>query len=126
MRRRENAVPMPNELFRIFDEQSASVLELRLAPEMDALLMDSIVESVAAHLQRRGGGPWVLDLTAVNYLNSAGLGLLVNIRHKIRAAKGRLAICGLSPAMLELFRSCCLEQLFTIVKTRQDALSAVK
>jgi anti-sigma B factor antagonist len=117
---------MADDLFSIIEERSISVLELRLPQEMDALLMDSVIETVTSRIQLRGGGAWVLDLTQVKYLNSAGLGLLVNIRHKIRQSRGRLAVCGLSPAMSELFRSCCLEQLFQIVRTRQDAIAAVR
>jgi hypothetical protein len=32
-------------------------------------------------------------------------------------------LCGLSPRLMELFKSCCLERLFVIVKTRRDALA---
>ncbi|HUB24058.1 MAG TPA: STAS domain-containing protein [Tepidisphaeraceae bacterium] len=115
---------MADDLFRIFEEKAVSVLELRIGPEIDALLMDTILEAVTVML--RDGSAWVLDLAQVNYLNSAGLGLLVNIRFRIRKSRGRLALCGLSPALLQLFRSCCLEQLFTIVRSREDALRAVR
>jgi anti-sigma B factor antagonist len=115
---------MADELFRIFDEKAVSVLELRIGPEIDALVMDTILEAVTAAL--RDGSAWVLDLAQVAYLNSAGLGLLVNIRFKIRKSRGRLALCGLSPALVALFRSCCLEQLFTIVRSRDEALRALR
>src|SRR5277367_4482691 len=106
------------DLFSIIEERSTWILELRVPQEMDALLTDSIIDSVTTHVQASNGGAWVVDLSLVKYLNSAGLGLLVNVRHKIRQSRGRLALCGLSPTLIELFRSCCLEQLFTIVRTR--------
>jgi anti-sigma B factor antagonist len=116
---------MADELFTIQQEKSARVLELRFRPEMDVLLMDTLLEAVVAELDRAGGGGWVLDLSNITYLNSAGLGLLVNIRQKVKQGRGKLAICGLSPRMMDLFKSCCLERLFLIVKTRAQALAEV-
>jgi anti-sigma B factor antagonist len=117
---------MADELFRIFEQQSVRVIELRISPEIDALVMDTILDAVSVALQGNDGGAWVLDLAQVAYLNSAGLGLLVNIRFKVRKSRGRLALCGLSAGLVQLFRSCCLEQLFTIVKSRDEALRIVR
>jgi len=116
---------MAEEIFRIFQEQSAAILEFRLRPDGDALALDALMDTITAEVEKLATAAWVLDLTQVAYLNSAGLGLLCNIRFKVRQAKGKLAICGLSPRMLELFRSCCLEKLFLIVRTRQDAIKAL-
>lgn len=120
-------MPMESKLYRILQEQSVYVLELLIEPEIDALLMDNILDAVTAAMQNGGASGifWVLDLTQVRYLNSAGLGLLVNIRHRVRQAKGKLALCGLSPTMVQLFRSCFLEQLFTITRTRSEAIRAI-
>ncbi|MGA2233600.1 MAG: STAS domain-containing protein [Tepidisphaeraceae bacterium] len=116
---------MADELFTIQQEKSARVVELRFRPEMDALLMDGLLDAVAVELDRAAGAGWVLDLSNVTYLNSAGLGMLVNIRQKVKQSRGKLAICGLSPRMMDLFKSCCLERLFLIVKTRSQALAEV-
>jgi anti-sigma B factor antagonist len=117
---------MAEELFQIQEVQSVSVLEFRFRPEMDALLFDTLMESITVRLDERAGRSWVVDLSQVSYLNSSGLGLLCNIRFKIRQGKGKLAICGMSPRLMELFRSCCLERLFVITNTRSEALAAVR
>jgi anti-anti-sigma factor len=116
---------MADDLFIILEEKSVRILEFRLRPEMDAMLFDSLMAAVAMALDQRAGGAWVVDLSKVDYLSSAGLGLLVNIRQKIRQGKGKLALCGLSPRLIELFRSCCLERLFLILKTRDQATKEV-
>ena len=114
---------MADQLYRILQEQNVSVVEFQLRPEVDVLLLDRVLEGVAAELATHpGGGVWVMDLTQVSYLNSAGLGMLVNIRFKVRQAGGKLALCGLSVKLMELFKSCCLERLFNIVKTRDEAM----
>jgi anti-anti-sigma factor len=117
---------MAEEIFRIIQEQSVGILEFRQRPDGDSLAMDVLMERISSELEKKQTGAWVLDLSLVDYLNSAGLGMLCNIRFKVRQAKGKLALCGLSPKLVELFRSCCLERLFLIVKSRSDALRAVR
>jgi anti-anti-sigma factor len=117
---------MANELFNIIDQQTVSVVEFRLPPEMDAMIFDSLMENISAKLNERSAHRWVLDLSQVGYVNSSGLGMLCNIRQQVRSSKGKLALCGLSPRMIALFRSCCLERLFLIVNTRAEAVAAVK
>jgi anti-anti-sigma factor len=53
------------------------------------------------------------------------LGLFVNMREKIRAAGGVLVLCGMSAALTRIFKTCCLERLFTIAKSRADAMNLV-
>jgi anti-sigma B factor antagonist len=116
---------MAQELFEISEVQSVGVMELRVPPDMDPLAIDEMMESVVSALDNRATRAWVVDLTRVEYMNSSGLGMLCNIRNKVRKSKGKLALCGLSPQMVELFQSCCLERLFVIAKTRAEAISAV-
>jgi len=116
---------MAQELFIVLQERTATVFELLIHPDMDVLLFDALIDSISTHLDARTGWAWVLDLSKINYLSSAGLGLLVNIRQKVRKGNGKLALCGLSPKLMELFRSCCLERLFLIEATRPKALAAL-
>jgi anti-anti-sigma factor len=116
------------ELFTISQDRSVFVVELLFPPDTDAMAYDTVIAAITVEMDRSGGktfNAWVVDLSRINYLNSAGLGLLVNIRQKVRSNKGKLAICGLSPRLVELFKSCCLERLFVIVKTRGQAVGEV-
>jgi anti-anti-sigma factor len=67
---------------------------------------------------------WIIDLSAVTYMGSAMLGMLVNVRQQIKAGGGRLLLCGLSKPLMTIFRTCCMERLFTIVKDRGAALAS--
>jgi anti-anti-sigma factor len=57
-------------------------------------------------------------------MGSAMLGMLVNVRHQIKTSDGRLLLCGLSKPLMTIFKTCCMERLFTIVKDRQTAMAA--
>ena len=35
---------------------------------------------------------------------------------------GRLVLCGMSPRLTEIFRSCCMDRLFTIARSRREAM----
>jgi len=98
------------------------VLALELPDHVDTAEFDRINESVLGALEGKTRGHWVVDLAGVNYMGSAMLGLIVNIRQQIKNLQGQLVLCGLSPRLLQIFRTCCMERLFTITRTRDDAL----
>jgi len=64
----------------------------------------------------------VLDLSNTDYMGSSMLGLMVNVRQVIKQAGGTLVLCGMSPRLMHVFRTCSLHQLFTIVGTRAEAI----
>jgi anti-sigma B factor antagonist len=114
---------MSGDLFHITHEQSANVLQLVLPPTIDTMEIDDLIEAVLDELASRGEQRWVVDLSRAEYLGSSMLGLFVNMRERIRQAGGTLVLCGMSPQLLQIFKTCCLERLFTIAKSRADALA---
>jgi anti-sigma B factor antagonist/stage II sporulation protein AA (anti-sigma F factor antagonist) len=117
---------MSDSYFQISQDDSVQIMELALPPEVDPLVLDRVIQETTQAVVNRPGAPWVLDMGKVRYLNSAGLGLLCNIREKIRKSGGHLVLCNMAPMLAQLFRSCCLEKLFTISKTRPDAITTVR
>jgi anti-sigma B factor antagonist len=116
---------MAEQYFHISTDRGVSILSLTVPVEVDPMLIDRLIEQVIATIDQSEGGRWLLDLSAVSYLNSAGLGLLVNVREKVRQKKGKLVLSGLSPMLMGIFKSCCLEKLFTITKTKDEGVTKV-
>lgn len=56
----------------------------------------------------------VLDLGDVQYLSSAALGKLINLKKKVGEVSGELRIENLHPDLLEVFRITRLDQVFDI------------
>jgi len=110
------------ELFQVHQAETARVIEFHLPDSMDPLEFDPLNESILSLLDGDAGAKWIVDLSRVSYMGSAMLGLMVNLRHRIKRAGGRLVLCGLSPRLLEIFRTCCMERLFTITANRPQAL----
>jgi anti-anti-sigma factor len=106
-------------------EPAVNVLELELPEWIDAVDFDRLNESMLELIDGNTNQPWVLDLTSVNYLGSAMLGLIVNVRQRVKTAGGKLVLCGMSSRLVEIFRTCSMERLFTIVKTQRDAVKVL-
>jgi anti-anti-sigma factor len=117
---------MPQELFHVITLEKATVVELALPPAMDSDEFDHLNTSLLKLIGDRPDGRWVVDLSRLSYMGSAALGLMVNLRQQVKDAGGMLVLCGMSSKLAGIFRTCCLERLFTIKGTRDDALRAVK
>jgi anti-anti-sigma factor len=113
------------DFFRFQTQQSVNVLELLLPELIDALEFDRLNDSLSILLEGKTSQRWVLDLSSTGYLGSAMLGLIVNIRQQIKSGGGKLVVCGMSPRLTEIFHTCSMERLFTIVKNKPDAIKAL-
>jgi anti-anti-sigma factor len=116
---------MSSQRFQVTQEYAVNVMHFVLPVSMDTMEIDTLIEEVLRSLDAKGNESWVVDLSQVGYLGSSMLGLFVNIRERIRQGGGTLVLCGMSPPLLRIFKTCCLERLFTIAKTRPDALALV-
>jgi anti-anti-sigma factor len=116
---------MSSQRFQVIQEYSVNVMQFILPVSMDTMEIDTLIEEVLKSLDSKGGEPWVVDLSQVGYMGSSMLGLFVNIRERIRQGGGTLVLCGMSAQLLRIFKTCCLERLFTIAKSRPDALALV-
>ena len=112
---------IPTEFFQLSCDGAINFVELTLPVVIDTEEFDRFNTQLSRLFTDPGGDKWVLDLSHVQYIGSSALGLLVNARQQIHAAGGRLVLCGLSPRLNQIIHTCCLERIFTIVKTRADA-----
>ena len=90
-------------------------LESKTSPELDK----KIVALLAG-----GGRRFVVDLSATEYVSSAGLRVLLMLAKKLAGGAGRLALCGLNPQVREVFEIAGFAALFVIRPTRAEALAA--
>ena len=117
---------MTSDLLKLTTIGSVQIIELHLPDDLDSSEFDRLNEEVGGWINPTAGKFWVVDLAQVQYMPSSGLGLLVNIRHRVKAQKGQIALCNLSAGLQGIFRACSLERLFTIHRTRDDAMRAAR
>src|SRR5687768_5981392 len=117
------------ELFQVNHVGPVQVIDLWLPEHLDSDEFGRLNESLIATALGGGSssaaatspGGVVLDLSRLAYAGSSVLGLLVNVRQKVKEAGGRLVLCGLSDRLMQIFRTCSLERLFVIRRSRDEA-----
>jgi anti-sigma B factor antagonist len=73
-------------------------------------------------VEKEGHKQLLLNFGNVQYLSSAALGKLINLKKKVGAVKGKLKLCCIHPDLLEVFRITRLDQVFEIYDEEQEAL----
>ena len=63
-----------------------------------------------------------VDLSAIDYISSTGIALLIGTKRRVEARNGQLVLFGLRPDVFELFATMKLVNLFEIVDTEAQAL----
>jgi len=116
-----NSENMSN-LFAVQQVGHVNVIELILPDELDSVEFDKLNDSMLHLFDGRSSERWILDLSKTQYVGSAVLGLMVNVRQHVKTAQGKLVICSLSRTLNDIFHASSLERLFTIAKNRNEAL----
>ena len=101
------------------------VVELLMPSELDSDAFDALNAALLIEVGTVGTGACVLDLTAVEYMGSSMLGLMVNARQRVKTGGGRLVLCGLSEWLLNTFRASSLERLFVTAVSRAAAMKSL-
>lgn len=68
-------------------------------------------------------GRVLLDMAKVEYMSSAGISMLVQLREACGQAGGALALSGLADPIAGVLKTTKVDRLFTIAKSRDKALS---
>lgn len=92
---------------------SASIEE---SEELRATL-DQLVSASAPNL--------VLDLSALTYITSVGIGALVAAHHRTRKLSGRVVMVNPTPAIQRLLTLTRIDRLIDVFPNTEDALAAV-
>ena len=82
------------------------------------------VESRIDEAAGDGAVKLILDLSQVNYADSAGLGLIMILYGKMKTAGGQLRIVAPNESLLTLFKRTCIDSILTIDPDLATALAA--
>jgi anti-sigma B factor antagonist len=91
-------------------------IDLFTAPELKQVLAESI---------EAGRVRIIVDLTETTFLDSTALGVLIGAVKRLRSRDGALAIVNTDDNIAKTFEITGLDQIFTILPTREEAVEAV-
>ena len=69
-------------------------------------------------------GHWVFDLGKITYIDSAGVGTLVDIFRRSKKNGSRMSLVGMNPQVRSVFEITKLDKFFPIFESVQDALGS--
>jgi anti-sigma B factor antagonist len=92
-----------------------------VADRLDAARAVDFKEKMAV-LINQGTNQVVLDLSAVKFMDSTGLGSLVSVL-KLLGGKRDLILCGVKGMLQDLFKLTRMDRVFVIVDTEEDAVT---
>lgn len=96
---------------------------LKLSGRLDLNSSSRLKEQVK-DLMSEGAVNMILDLSAVDFVNSSGLGTLVSILKDVRLVKGQMVLCNLALYVQEIFDITQLSHIFEIYPTEEAALES--
>lgn len=105
-------------------ERRDDILILRPRGRLDSNSSPELERVVAEQLEA-GTQRVVFDLSALDYISSAGLRVVLLAGKKLRASKGKLVLVGLSDMVREVFDMSGFLTLFAVTNTLDEGLAKV-
>lgn len=109
-----------SENLRIETTAEADLSVVSLAGEIDLRSSPGMRESLREYTHERSG-KFVFDLSEVTYIDSSGVGTLVELKRSIDRRKGQLVLVGLQPRVRSVMEMTRLDQFFDIRATVNEA-----
>lgn len=95
-----------------------------VAGEVDIFTAPELKRSIGNAIDD-GAREIIVDLTDTRFLDSTALGVLIGAVKRLRPLDGQLVIVNTEPSTAKTFEITGLDQIFTIVGTRDDALATL-
>ena len=93
---------------------------------LDPAAVREFGDELCSLVEELGHTKIVLDCSNLQYISSAALNKLAVLKKKLSAADGQLVLCGLTPAVSEVFVVTRLNQKFTIQTDERSAKEYIR
>jgi len=107
---------------QIAEEQLGAVLVIAPSGRLDSGTAKAFEDAVMKHFAAAGPAT-VIDLADLGYVSSAGLRVLLMAAKRAKVQNRKLALCGLSSSIREVFEMSGFTKLFDIVPARAEAVA---
>jgi anti-sigma B factor antagonist len=109
----------------IVEEKNDAVYVLNLIGRLDASCVSLLKKAVMAMIDENKVNILV-DMAAVDFVDSSGLGTLVTCMRSVSKAGGKFKIAALNENPKNLFETTRLDRVFELFNDRQSALNSFK
>jgi len=98
-----------------------TVITFKQQKILDQTEIQALRDSIFSVIEQAGPINMILNFSNVQFLSSSVLGLLIRINKRICEAGGRLALCGITPKIFEIFKITRLTNIFDIYENVEMA-----
>lgn len=106
-------------------EEEQSIPEVRINGEIDLHTCPEL-RTTLQHLVDSGHFRIALDMSRVPYIDSAALGVLVDVQRRVKEQEGEVYLAGITPFVQRAFEITRLIRIFSIYPTVAEAISAAR
>lgn len=107
----------------IHNIRDVTVVTFSDATILDAVQVDKIGNQLYALVDEQNRKKLILDFTDVRLLSSSALGVLITLRKKADAIKGKVVLCGVRPELKKPFTITRLDKMFKFADDEEKALA---
>lgn len=108
----------------VTERRDGEVTVLELVGKLDSNTAKGFEERLMGLIDQ-GSSRLVLDFGRLDYISSAGLRVLLMAAKRLKAAHGRMALCGMSEHIREVFEISGFSSIFAIHGSQQESVAAV-
>ena len=101
-----------------------NVQHLTLIGRLDSATFITLEKTING-LFSASGDRVLIDFSALSYISSAGLRLILVAAKRARRIEGRLILCGLSPSVREVFEISGFLKIMETIATKEEAERAI-
>jgi len=109
----------------IHEDRKSEVLVLTLEGRLDAV-SSKMFEDRVLEIIDGGEARFVIDLSRLDYVSSAGLRVFVLASKRLTAAGGKVVLCSLQESVKQVFDIVGFYSIFSISSSRDEALNSLR
>ncbi len=116
--------PVTEPEFKIRADKPVKVVIISISGEIRGLGGPDFRRAIFQEVQRHDANI-VLDLKGLTYINSMGLSSILLVAKEHQQSRLKIAVCGLSKPIREVFVITGLDQVIPVLKSRSAALARI-
>jgi len=109
----------------IIQKEKDGIMELSISGRLDAVSAVEADKDFNSVIDE-GHETLLVDLSALNYISSAGLRVLLVVAKRIQQNNGKVVLCALSENVKEVFEISGFSSIFRIFPTNEEAVKFLK
>lgn len=115
-------MPLDSTIEKLPEATAVVTLAGQLTLGMNLKMADSQIQTAVAE----GSTRLVIDMTGIDYIDSAGLGMLVFLYGVAREKGGAIRLCGVAPRIASLLQLTKTDGFLAVDADREASLAALK